>query len=153
MKKLIQKIFAFIKKIYNKLVDETKELIPVAIKVVEGIKMVMNSPADDIALTIISSIVPALPKDKIDYYKAKLEEYLPKLILELNLVNVIANETDINKQLQLILDQLKLSSDEVKAEKYHTLASKILVVLSDGKVTWSEAVVVTEWYYQSFIKK
>lgn len=153
MKKLIQKIFAFIKKLYNKLVDETKELVPVAIKVVEGVKNVMDSPADDIALAIITTIIPSLPKDKISYYKLKLEDYLPKLILELNLVNTIANETDVNKQLQMILEQLKLSSDEVKAEKYHTLASKILVVLSDGRITWSEAVILTEWYYQNFVKK
>lgn len=152
MKKLIQKIFAFIKKLYNKLVDETKELVPVAIKVVEGIKKVMDSPVDDVTLAIIATIIPALPKDKISYYKLKLEDYLPKLILELNLVNTIANETDVNKQLQMILEQLKLSSDEVKAEKYHALASKILVILSDGKVTWSEAVILTEWYYQDFLK-
>lgn len=153
MKKLIQKIFAFIKKLYNKLVDETKELVPVAIKVVEGVKNVMDSPADDVALAIITSILPSLPKDKISYYKLKLEDYLPKLILELNLVNTIANETDVNKQLQMILEQLKLSSDEVKAEKYHVLASKVLVILSDGKITWSEAVVLVEWYYQTYMKK
>ncbi len=71
----------------------------------------------------------------------------------MNLVNSIANIEGVNAQLQAILNALKVSPDNVKAEKYHTLASKILVILSDGKIKWGESVIFTEWYYQTYIKE
>ena len=138
---------------YSKLVDETKTYIPMAIRVVEVLKEVMDSPVDDIILAIMTRLVPTLPLAQVAIVKAKIEEYLPKLLLELNLVNDIANAGSINEQMQMILDALNLSSDEVKAEKYHLIASKLLVILSDKKVTWGEAVVFTEWYYQEYVKK
>lgn len=153
MKKLLDKVFSFIKKIYAKLVDETKEHIPVAINVVEAVKKVMDSQVDDIILNVLKVTLPNLPISQVEIVKKKIEDHLPKLLLELNLINTVANEEDINKQLQMVLDALKLSSDDVKAEKYHTLASKILVILSDGKVTWGEAVMFTEWYYQTYVKQ
>jgi len=153
MKKLWIKISEFIKKMYSKLIDESKIYIPTAIKVVEAIKSVTDSQVDDIILGVIKVMIPNLPHDKIDIIKKKIEDQLPKIILELNLVNVAVNSDNLNDQLQLILNALKLSSDEIKAEKYHVLASKILVILSDGKITWSEAVVFTEWYYQNVYKK
>jgi hypothetical protein len=68
------------------------------------------------------------------------------------MVNSIAGIEGTNEQLQAILEALKVAPDNVKAEKYHTLASKILVILSDGKIKWGEAVIFTEWYYQTYCK-
>lgn len=153
MKKFFKKIFAFIKKLYNSLKDETKQYLPIAIGAVEALKKLLDSHVDDVALAIVTTLIPSIPADKVNLVKAKLEAALPKILLEMNLVNSIANIEDPNAQLQAILDALKLSSDDVKAEKYHTLASKILVVLSDGKVTWGEAVMLTEWYYQTYVKQ
>lgn len=150
--KLLKKIRAFLKKVYEKLVDESKQYIPIAINVVEAVKKVMDSQVDDVVLSVLKILIPNIPDAQVDKVKGKIEEALPKLLLELNLVNSIANTDDINKQLQMVLDHLKLSSDDVKAEKYHTLASKLLMILSDGKVTWGEAVIFTEWYYQTYIK-
>ena len=78
---------------------------------------------------------------------------MPKILVELNLVNSIANIEGVNAQLQAILAALKVSTDDTKAEKYHIIASKLLVILSDGVITWSEAVIFTEWYYQSYVKQ
>lgn len=153
MKKLLKKIFTFIRRLYSSLKDETKQYLPVAITVVEGIKKFIDSPIDDVLVGIVETVIPSLPKDKIALVRTKLEEVLPKILLEMNLINSIASIEDPNQQLQAILDALKLSSDDVKAEKYHTIASKILVVLSDGKVTWGEAVIFTEWYYQNYVKQ
>lgn len=112
----------------------------------------MESPVDDILLATVGLLVPTLPVKKVNEIKDKIEKELPKILMELNLINSIADTEDVNAQMQEILKALSLSSDKVKAEKYHTLASKILVILSDGKVTWSESVIFTEWYYQTYIK-
>jgi len=153
MKKFFQKILSFVKKAFNALKDETKQYLPVAIKIVEALKKIMDSPVDDIILTVVGVVLPVLPIDKVNIIKAKIEAELPKILIELNLVNSIANIEDTNAQLQAILDALKVSTDDTKAEKYHTLASKLLIILSDGKVSWGEAVMFTEWYYQSYIKQ
>lgn len=152
MKKLLKKIFNFVKRLYNKLIDESKIYIPISIKIVEILKEVMDSPVDDILLAVISKLVPNVPVAQLNIIKAKVEEQLPKLLVELNLINAAVNAPTVNEQLQMILNALKVSPDNVKAEKYHTLASKLLVILSDGKITWSEAVVFTEWYYQTYLK-
>lgn len=153
MKKLWIKISTFIKKLYKNLVDESKEHLPIAINVVEGLKSVLDSPVDDIVLSVVQFALPNLPINKVNIIKEKLEKALPKIILELNLINSVVNIENTNDQLQAILNALKLSKDDVRAEKYHTIASKLLVVLSDGKVTWGESVMFTEWYYQNYVKK
>jgi len=152
MKKLLLKILTFVKKIYEKLVDETKIYVPMSIKVVQTLKQIMDSPVDDILLTVVSSLVPGIPVAQVNIIKQKIENYLPKLLIELNLVNSIANIENTNDQLKAILDAIKCSPDDVKAEKYHTIASKLLVILSDNKITWGEAVMFTEWYYQTYMK-
>jgi hypothetical protein len=100
----------------------------------------------------MGALVPSIPANKLTAIKDKLQAELPKILIELNLVNSIAGIEGTNEQLQAILNALKIAPDEVKAEKYHTLASKILVILSDNKISWGEAVIFTEWYYQTFIK-
>lgn len=143
----------YIKRIYKRLIDESKVYIPVAIDVVEALKLVLDSPVDDIVLDVIGILIPNLPKNKIDVIKDKIHAELPKILIELNLINAATNSTDINEQLKGILEALKIASEDTKAEKYHILASKLLVILSDGKISWSESVIFTEWYYQTHIKK
>lgn len=152
MKKFFLKILGFIKKAFNALKDETKQYLPIAIKIVETLKKIMDSPVDDIILTVVEVIIPNIPSDKVNIIKAKIEEALPKILIELNLINTIANIDNVNDQLQAILDALKVSTDDTKAEKYHILATKLLMILGDGKITWSEAVIFTEWYYQTYVK-
>ena len=153
MKKLWIKISNFIKRLYTKLVDETKIYIPIAIKVVEVLKQILDSPVDDIILTVVGTLVPNIPANKLGAIKDKIQAELPKILIELNLVNSIAGIEGTNEQLQAVLNALKVLPDNVKAEKYHTLASKILMILSDGKIGWGEAVIFTEWYYQTYIKE
>lgn len=153
MKKLWRKVLAFIKRLYSKIVDETKIYIPVAINVVEVLKSILDSPVDDVILTVLGTVAPNLPVNKIDAIKDKIQAELPKILTELNLINSIANIEDTNEQLKAILAELKVCAEDIKAEKYHTIASKLLVILSDNKISWSEAVVFTEWYYQTYIKE
>ena len=98
---------------------------------------------------VITALIPGDIDDKIN---EKLRGFLPRLLLELQLVDSIANITDPNAQLQAILDKLKLSSDDAKNAFYHSLASLILQKLSDGKLSWSDAVAIAEYYYQNVTK-
>lgn len=153
MKKLINKIWQAVRSLYDRLAGKTKKYVPIAIKIVEGVKKVMDTPVDDVILTIVKGAIPGTADDvMIDKIKATVEKWLPKILLELKLVDSIANIEDPNLQLKAILAQLKLSSDETQAIVYHGLASLILEKLSDGELSWSDSVAIAEYYYQNIQK-
>lgn len=150
MKTFLKKVWSAVKTAYDKLTGATKKFIPVAINVVEGIKKAMDSPVDDVVLTIVKTAIPGDADDKfIDKAKATIEQWLPKILIELKLVESIAGIEDKNEQLKAILAQLKLSSDETKAIVYHGLASLILEKLSDGKLSWSDSIAISEYYFKN----
>lgn len=154
MKTFLKKIWNAIRNLYDSLVGNTRRYVPVAIRIVEAIKSVVDSPVDDIILGIVKLAIPGDADDKlIDKVKETVERWLPKILLELRLVDSIANIEDPNQQLQAILAQLKLSSDETQAIVYHGLASLILEKLSDGELSWSDSVAIAEYYYKNIHKK
>ncbi|MBV5334407.1 MAG: hypothetical protein JZU49_01195 [Sulfuricurvum sp.] len=154
MKKLLKRVWAFIAGVFNRLEDETKKLVPVAINVVQGLKAVMDSPVDDILLSIVKAAIPGDADDLlIDRIKSVVEKYIPLVLTDLKMVGSIAGIEDQNKQLQAILDQFKLSSDETKNIFYHGLSCLILEKLSDGKLSWSDSIAIGEYYYQNISKK
>ena len=154
MKQLLKRIWNAVKNVYAKIVDETRQMVPVAINVIEAVKEVMDTPVDDILAFVIKKSIPGTADDVlIDKISSVIKEWLPKILIELKVVQSIANIDDPNKQLQAIFDELKLSSDETKAIIYHGLATLILEKLSDGKLSWSDAGAIAEYYYQNVVKK
>lgn len=154
MKEFIAKIWNKVVAFYDSLVGRTRKYVPVAINVVEGIKKVMDGPVDDVVLAIISAAIPgdadALMIKKI---QKVVSEWVPKILLELKLVESISGIEDRNEQLKAVLAQLKLSSDATQNIIYHGLASLILEKLTDGKIDWSDAVAISEYYYKNFVEK
>ena len=151
---IFTRIWAFISKLWNGLSSETKSLAPVAIKIIQGIKTVMDSPVDDIITFVIKNAIPGSADDVlIDKINATVKEWLPKILIDLNIANAIANINDPNKQLQAILEQLKLSSNETKNIFYHGFCSLILEKLSDGELSWSDSTAIAEYYYKNLYIK
>jgi hypothetical protein len=114
----------------------------------------MDSPVDDIITSILKVAIPGDADDiLIDKITAVVKEWIPKILLELKMVEAVANIEDQNEQLAAILGQFKLSSDESKNIFYHGLCSLILEKLSDGKIDWSDSVVISEYYFKNIAKK
>ena len=154
MKKFLKRIWEYIKDLYEGLIRTTKKYVPLAIKIVDSIKKVMDSPVDDIILGIISNTIPGETDDKlIAKVKAVVEEWVPKILLELKIVESISNIEGTNAQLQAILDELKKLSPETQAIVWHGLASLILEKLSDGELSWADSVAIAEYYYQNIHNK
>ena len=151
---LVGRILRAIGSIFNGLKSEVKKLVPVAVAVVQGIKSAMDTPVDDILLAIIKTAIPGDADDiLIDKIKKVVETWVPKVLLELRMVESIANIEDQNEQLKAILAELKLSSNETQNIVYHGLCSLILEKLSDGELSWSESIAVGEYYYKNIAKK
>jgi hypothetical protein len=144
------RILRAIGSLFQNLRKETKRLVPVAINVVEGIKTVMDSPVDDILLAVLKQAIPGTADDiLISKIQGVVKEWLPKVLFELYAVKEIADIQDANEQLKVILARFKLSSDESKNIFYHGFCSLILEKLSDGKIEWSEAVLISEYYFKN----
>lgn len=153
MKKTIQKLWAWVKWLWLSLDKEIEKYVPAAINIVEGIKKVMDSPVDDIVLAIVKTAIPGTADDiLIDKIKFLVEKNLPTILLNLKLINDIANIDNPNEQLKAILAELKFPNEQVAGAFYHSLASLILEKLSDGKLNWSECVLISEFYYKNVLK-
>ena len=153
MKKFLKKIWSAIRSLYESIVGSTRKYVPIAINIVEAIKSVMDTPVDDVVAEILKRAIPGTADDiLIDKVKSVVEKWLPKILLELRLVESISGIEDENEQLQAVLAQLKLSSEETQNILYHGLASLILEKLSDGELSWSDAVAISEYYYINFKK-
>jgi hypothetical protein len=145
IKNFLSHLWQSIKTLFDKVEKEVKKDVVVAISVVQRVKAIVDSPVAD----VVTALIPGSADDKV---KELLRSWLPKVIIELSLVESVANIEDQNAQLQAILDKLKLSSDETKNAFYHSLASLVLQKLSDGKLSWSDAVAIAEYYYQNHVK-
>jgi hypothetical protein len=151
--KILQQVWTFVKGLFSKTGDEVKEHIPTAIRVVEGIKKVMDGPVDDIIFFLVKAAIPGPADDLIiDRVKAAIEKALPLVLSQMYLIESIAGIQDKNLQLQAILDVIKLSPDESKAMFYHNLCSMILTALADGKLTLGEAFQISQYAYDNRIE-
>lgn len=146
----LKRLFKKIGEWYNTLTNNVKVLVPIAINVVEGIKKVMDSPVDDIILSIIKTAIPGTADDVIiDQAKKILEEWIPKILLILYALDEINEISSKEEQLKYVLSHFKLANDDVKVSFYHNFATLILEKLADGKLTRSECIILTEYYYNN----
>jgi light-regulated signal transduction histidine kinase (bacteriophytochrome) len=154
LKEILKKITDWVKNLYQKTDDDLKKYVPIAINIVNGIKKFMDSPADDVILSLVEMAIPnGATVVMIEKIKATVKEWIPKILLDLQIANSIANLPNVNDQLQAVLNQIKLSSDETKTMLYRGLASTILFKLSDGKLTLAESYEIEEYYYKNFLNK
>lgn len=139
------KLWSWIKKQFKGLNEEAKKLLPIAVEIVEKIKQGVEGPVGD----VITALIPGSVDDAI---RAKLKDWLPKLILQMALVESITNIEDEEERIKAVLDKIRMSPDELKNVYYHGLCALIIEKLSDGNFSWSDAVVVSEYYYTHFKK-
>ena len=153
IKALFQEIKLFVLNIWDK-ADELVDIIaPVAINVVEQIKTVNESTAGDVIELIISKAIKGTADDIIIHQlREKLKTELPKVLEIMQTALNIAKVDDANLQVKQIIAAINLSPDEVKNVYYHTFAVLILEKISDGKLTWSESVMIAEYYYNKIYK-
>ena len=154
IKALFLEIKLFVLNIWDK-ADELVDLIaPIAINVVEQIKQVNESTAGDVIALIISKAMKGNADDLIiKQVREKLKEKLPEVLEIMRLSMNIAKVDDKNLQVKMILDAINMSPDEIRNAYYHTFCVMILEKISDGKLTWSESVLLAEYYYNKIYIK
>jgi hypothetical protein len=137
----LKKILQGIKKLFEGLKPELKKAIEIGVNIVEKIKDFVASPGAD----VITMLIPGDVDDKI---KEKLREVLPKIFAEMKLVESCAGETDPNKIVECGIKTLQQISGDFQSAFLHDLSILIAQVAADGKLTWSDAVYILQWYYE-----
>ena len=156
--KKIKIIFLEVKAFVLNIIDKADELVeriaPIAVKVVEQIKTINETTTGDIIELIITKAIKGEEDDLIiRNLRVKLKEKLPEVIEVMRLALNIAKVDDKNLQAKMVLDAINFSPDQIKNAHYHTFCSMLIESISDGKLTWGESVILSQYVYDNLYKK
>ena len=147
-------MWAFISRMWSKSDKIVDKYAPIAINVVEAIKKVNENSTGDIIELVITTAIPGTKDDVIvKLARKQLKVILPKILLQMNIVQSVSTIQDPNEQLKAILTAVNMSSDEAKNAYYHSFAALILQALADKKLTWAESVYIVQYYFDNIYKK
>jgi hypothetical protein len=141
LKSVLTKIWNQIQNLFTGVPKEIKTAIHIGVLVTEHIKSFIDSPIAD----ILTAIIPGDLDDKI---KLLLRAKLPEILSELKLVENCTDLTNPDEITKCALQTLKGINENVKSAFLHNLSVLIAQVAADGKLTWSDGVYLSEWYYQ-----
>lgn len=143
-------ILRYIKKLYNRIfasvLDLVKDHALMAVNITNNLKKVVDSPITDLITTII-------PGDIDGKVARSLRKILPvvleKITMALKLVEAGASKSEI---IEVALTYLREGTKEQKTLFLISFAAELNVVLADGKITFSEAVILSQLIYKEMKK-
>lgn len=147
LKSLFKSIFSFVAKLWRSLNGTVKQIVPIAINVVEAVKSVNESLQEDAIEFVLNQVLPDNGDEALKMLRLKLSELLPKILNNLVLVSDISSIEDERQRIKSIILAINFSEDTTKNAFYHSLAVLIIESLADGQLTWSESVQIAEYYY------
>jgi hypothetical protein len=143
-------IFNFIKdlfnKLFNKALDAFKKHAEISINVVDKLKDALNSNVTDVITALIPGDVDDLVVEKL---KVILPIVLEKVALANNIVKAGKSQSEI---IDLVLKHLKKTNDDSKRLFWITFAAELNVALSDGKLTFSEGLLLSQLVFKEVRK-
>lgn len=145
VKGFISNVFDLFKQWFSVAEKWVQDHIHVAVVVTENVKDFLNSPVGDFLVTVIDEKVPGDLAEKV-------KEVLPQVLLGLHVIDD-CKDLDQEATLKCIAEHLQASSDDFKNVFFHSLAVQLAEKLSDGKLSFSDAVALVEWYYRYKVKK
>jgi len=153
MGKLLRKIWRFIENLFSRVEEEVERYVPIAVNIVEGVKRTVESDQFISVTEIVKFAIPGDTDDKIiDKVLEITKKYIPKIALQLRIVESITDIEDVNEQMIAVVEALKEVNNEEKNDYWHELASFVLRRLADGRISLGEAGAIAEYHYQNYVK-
>lgn len=118
-----------------------KYIVP-SVAVVEAIKKALDSPA----AAVITALIPGHLDDQI---AARIRTVLPGVLQALRISDQCLQLEDPALVIACAIENLKKYQGDARAAQLHSIAVLLSVTLSDGKITWREAIHLAEEIYQS----
>jgi hypothetical protein len=145
MKNVFKQIIIWIKSNLGNLLDQFKITSNTAVLIVGKLKTIVESDVVDIAVDLIPGNIDNLIVDK-----ARI--ILPIVIKKLSLVSGIAQDSTTNSEaVSKFIEYLRGLEPEGRKAFWVTLAAEINIALSDGKLSFSEGVILTQLIYTELV--
>lgn len=136
----MKKFILFLKNLISKTKALSLKFVKPSIAVVELLKAAIDSPLTPIVTALI-------PGGLDDLIATRLKISLPIVLQTLGYIEDSAGLTN-DEIVQRALAKIKLFNNEQKDAAYHNISSLLSTYLSDGKLTWSEAIHLAEVTYR-----
>lgn len=141
----MKKIWLFLKNLFSKTKQLARKFVTPSVMLVENLKNFIESPVTP----VITAIIPGNLDNKI---AEKLEKALPQILQALRISDECIQLEKPQEIFECALRKLKEYNPEAKAAQFHSIAALLSVTLSDGKISWREAIHLTEEIYQQIRK-
>lgn len=145
LKTFLKSIWNKIENIFVALPTDIKVALHIGILITENIKTFVDSSAADLLTMLI-------PGDLDDIMKDKLKISLPILLCELKLVENTLNITQPDAIAKAAIETIKAMDENIKRGILHQLSILIAQLAADGKLSWSDGVYLSQWYYEQKFK-
>ncbi len=147
MKKLFKQIVDFIKNLYGDTFELLRNKSGVAVKVTDKLKSVVESPFADV-------VVDLIPGDVDNAILTQLKVVVPKVAWKLSVAHGILQASDTNSDaIAKLIEKLKEMHPEARVAFWVLFAGEVNLALSDGKITLSEALTLSQLAYTEIKKK
>lgn len=134
-----------IENLFSKIPVETKAAVHTAVVVTEAIDKVAENP-----LTVtLASLIPDGIGTEVETI---LQATLPKTLVELKLVDAADQSGSPDQIVAAGVAAFQALDPSVKPALLHSISLLLTQALADGKLTWSDAVYVVQWYYENMYK-
>lgn len=140
----MKRIFAFLKRLVSKSAALIQKFINPSIAVVQALKNAVNSPVTP----FLNALIPGNLDDKI---VLALKANLPKVLQVLKIADECTKLKDPDLIIQCAIKALRKYDSDGQAANYHSIAALLSVYLSDGKLSWKEAVHLAQAVYDKNI--
>jgi len=144
--------------LYERLDVDTRHLVRLAVRVVQGLKAVtVDSPVDDVVAFVLGRVFPAYAP-AITGLQQKLEKQIPVWLTELTVAEQLLSKTSGQQptdaeSLLAIVQALNISP--TKDGTYLHFATQCLYYLNggdNGKLDWPDCQAIVQLYYDNYVK-
>lgn len=144
LKTFLKSIGDFFANIFKNLPKILQDSIGIGVAITNGVKNFdVNNPG---VVDAITAIIPGNLDDKI---VADLRVALPKIVIELRLVEATVTLTDPNEIMLAAVKVIQGLDGDVQSAFLHSFSIMAAQVAADGKLSWSDAVYLLQWYYKN----
>ena len=137
----MKKIFSFLKRLFRNLKTLAQKFVTPSVLVVDAIKKAVESPV----MPIVTAIIPGNLDNKI---VDGLKKHLPRVLQILRISDECLKLEAADEIIFCAIKKLKEYEPEARAAQYHSIAAMLSVYLSDKKLSWREAVHLSEEIFQ-----
>jgi len=142
--KKIKQVLNWISKAFSNVIEFVKPKAKTAVNVVNTLKNIVESQ-------IVISFVNKTKNKVDDSALAILRQYLPSIAEKMLIAEKVLESGKTNDEiLQALVEYLQDKHPEARIKFYAELAARITEALSDGKITFAEAMSISQFVYSEF---